>query len=176
MNIVGAGVNNGIALSEDGQYAWVAETFRRRIVGVSLEATDMAEPEPCLTDLPGYPDNLDRDDTGLLWGALFAPPNRALETLRARPGIAKAVARLTGGRQLIKAPRHPRAFAYDPEQHALEAITFEAPRPYAPLTTVRRVGQHLYLASIEQSTLAIAALPAELSAFADTASDVGQSG
>lgn len=59
---------NGIALTEDGSTLWVAESNRYRVVAIDLGTGDRST---VLDDLPGTPDNIDRDGDGRMLVAVY---------------------------------------------------------------------------------------------------------
>jgi sugar lactone lactonase YvrE len=146
---------NGVALSGDETRAFVAETFDYRIRAIDLTVTRPAPIETLIDALPGFPDNLSRDETGAIWCALFSRPVAALDRLRAMPRLARLLAGMTGGRSLVPSPRVGRFIAFD-DAGAItgRAMLEKGDALYAPITTVRRWGDHVYLASLEQTTLA----------------------
>ena len=70
---------NGLALSEDEQHLFVAETGNYRVWKVAISAMnlDIGQPSPqaklLFDNLPGYPDNLMRGEKGRIWLAFSGP-------------------------------------------------------------------------------------------------------
>ncbi|MDO8187582.1 SMP-30/gluconolactonase/LRE family protein [Conexibacter sp. JD483] len=85
---------NGLALSADGATLWVAETFRRQVVAIPLDAAgDAAGPAEVVADgLDGLPDGLVATAAGTLLVCCYEPsavlaiaPGGAVRTLVADP-------------------------------------------------------------------------------------------
>ncbi len=65
---------NGMALSADGGYLFVCETFARRVRRIAIGPDGAAGPaEPFATDLPGLPDGIALDDRGQLFIGCYEP-------------------------------------------------------------------------------------------------------
>ncbi|MEP0942387.1 MAG: SMP-30/gluconolactonase/LRE family protein [Rhizobiaceae bacterium] len=83
---------NGMALTADGSHYLVVETGTYSVlrvpVGVNAEAT------PILQNLPGFPDNINRNADGTFWIGLVSPRSPAVEFLSDRPFLRKIVQRL----------------------------------------------------------------------------------
>lgn len=96
---------NGLALSADGSKLFVAETGTYRIWKVdpdaqALDAGALARdpPDPraavILADLPGFPDNLTRDDDGRLWVGLSKPRSAVIDRMSNHPELRAISLRL----------------------------------------------------------------------------------
>lgn len=68
---------NGVALSPDGSFIWVAETARYRILRYWRRGPKAGKFEVFASNLPGFPDNISRSREGGLWVA-FASTRVAL--------------------------------------------------------------------------------------------------
>lgn len=68
---------NGIALTEDGTTLWFAESNRYAVRAMDLTTGDIST---VFADLPGTPDNIDRDADGRMLVAIY-DRNAALDTL-----------------------------------------------------------------------------------------------
>lgn len=62
---------NGVALSEDGRFAVVAETTRQRVLRYWLKGP-MAGKSEVFAQLPGFPDNVKRNRQGEFWVAIVS--------------------------------------------------------------------------------------------------------
>lgn len=77
---------NGVALTQDGARLWIAESNRYRILEHTVGSPD--EPRVLVDDLPGTPDNINRDADGTMLLALY-DRNAALDSLVLPTAIAR---------------------------------------------------------------------------------------
>ena len=86
---------NGVALSRDGSFVLVNETYLYRVRRYWLDGPRKGTSEIFLDGLPGFPDNLARDPvTGRFWIALFTVRNPAMAFLHPRPLVKDQLAKL----------------------------------------------------------------------------------
>lgn len=91
---------NGVALSEDEQFLYVAETGRYRVwkIAVTANALDVSHAGPAATvlldNLPGYPDNLMRGLDGRIWLGFTKPRSALVDAMAGRPFLRKLILRL----------------------------------------------------------------------------------
>jgi sugar lactone lactonase YvrE len=92
---------NGIALSADEAWLFVAETGRYRVWTIRPGAAqlDLAGAPPdqasvLLDNLPGYPDNLMRGGEGRIWLGFAKPRSRLVDALAAWPRLRAVTMRL----------------------------------------------------------------------------------
>ena len=112
---------NGIALSQDGQHLFVAETGKYRVWKIPANAANLdvsgasAAPAVVLLDnLPGYPDNLMRGLDGKIWLGLVKPRNPTVDKMAGQPWLRKLTLRLPRALWPIpKAYGHVIAFTED---------------------------------------------------------------
>ena len=96
---------NGLALSRDGRSLFVAETGEYRIWKVDAGARGLdarsvtpsaspGGPRIVAQNLPGFPDNLTRGESGRLWVGLTKPRGSAVDALAGAPFLRKVIMRL----------------------------------------------------------------------------------
>jgi sugar lactone lactonase YvrE len=86
---------NGVAVSSDGSFVLVAETFRYRIRRYWLSGPRAGEDEVFVDNLPGFPDGVSSDGRGGFWVALFSVRNDVLDRLvHPRPWLKHLIARI----------------------------------------------------------------------------------
>ena len=144
---------NGVVLIDGGAAAVVAETGGYRLTRVELEGRSAGRKSAFGAPLPGFPDNVTRDDDGLIWVAMFSPRDPALDWLL---------------------PRHPRLWSlvwatperFQPAEKDLAwVIAFDADGKkvrelrgwgvgYKAVTAARRSGETLYLGSLTENAIA----------------------
>lgn len=87
----GLAFGNGLVLAPDASYLLYAETAKYRISRYWLTGPKAGGAEPLVENLPGFPDNMSLGSDGLLWVAVAAPRNPALDTLLPRPGWLRLI-------------------------------------------------------------------------------------
>jgi sugar lactone lactonase YvrE len=96
---------NGVALSGDESHLFIAETGEYRIWRVDVNAGSLdaraasggaADPKAkvILANLPGFPDNLTRDDEGRLWTGFTKPRSEVIDAMSSRPWLRAMSLRL----------------------------------------------------------------------------------
>ena len=145
---------NGVAVSEDGAFVLVAETFRYRIRRYWLTGPRAGEDEVFADNLPGFPDGVARSGRGGFWVAIFSPRVALLDrVLHPRPWLKRLVGR-------IPARHHPQPEAYglvlslDADGRYLGSLHDPGGRHYPYVTSIEEHDGHLYLASIEANAVA----------------------
>lgn len=84
---------NGVAVSPDGEYVLVNETFRARIVRYSLKG-ETADSHYWAENLPGYPDGILKDGRGGFWVAMPAKRETSVESILPFPFIKNIITAL----------------------------------------------------------------------------------
>ncbi len=85
---------NGVAISDDQHYLIVVETGHYRILRYWLDGPEAGETEVILSNLPGFPDNVNNGSNGKFWIGLVAPRVKLLDKLSDSPFLRKVVQRL----------------------------------------------------------------------------------
>jgi sugar lactone lactonase YvrE len=112
---------NGVALSDDEQSLFVAETGKYRVWRVAVGARELdvskgpsAEASVVFDNLPGYPDNLMRGRNGRIWLGFSGPRSPQVDAMAAKPFLRELTLRLP--RSLWPLPKkhgHVIAFSED---------------------------------------------------------------
>lgn len=85
---------NGVAVSPDGDYVLVAETFRARIVRYFLTGEAAGDSHYFADNLPGYPDGVLKDGRGGFWIAMPAKREAAVESILPFPFLKNIITAL----------------------------------------------------------------------------------
>ncbi|MDP2370929.1 SMP-30/gluconolactonase/LRE family protein [Rhodoferax sp.] len=148
---------NGVALSQDGQTLFVAETGKYRVWKVSVKASNLdirgASPlaSVLLDNLPGYPDNLMRGMDGKIWLGLAKPRNPVIDKMGSRPFLRKVTLRLPRALWPIpKAYGHVLAFTEDGK---IVADLQDPSGTYPETTAVTETADRLYIQSLHAKGL-----------------------
>ena len=147
---------NGVALSEREDFALVAETGSYRIHRVWLSGDRAGRSDLFVDNLPGFPDNLSRWHS-TFWCAFPRLRDRALDFTMPRPWMRSAIHRLPEPLQ-PKPGRHGFVAAYDHDGRVV--TTLQDPTGRVAVTTGARAdGFRVYVGSLSEPALAVAALP-----------------
>ena len=137
---------NGVALSPDEDFLLINETGRARVHRLWLTGPKAGEREVFLDNLPGYPDNLERQEDGTFWLA-FASPRVPAEALMPYPFLRKVIWRL--GSAVRPAPiERGMVIQFDTEGTILR--TLQDPKGRLGITTgARVVGDQFYVMTLD---------------------------
>ncbi len=89
--IDGLNFANGLAMTASGTHFLVIETGEYAVKKVSL---DGSESEIILGNLPGFPDNINRNSDGTFWLGLVSPRSDVADGLSGKPFMRKIIMRL----------------------------------------------------------------------------------
>ena len=141
---------NGIALSEDQQSLFVAETGKFRIMKLPVQGN--APAQVFLDNLPGYPDNMVRGQGGKIWVGLVKPRNADADQLADKPMMRRVIMRLP--RALWPIPKDQgHVFAFTEDGKVVADMQDHA-GGYPETTSVTETAGRLYIQSLHGKTLA----------------------
>ncbi len=92
--LTGLNFANGVALSQDEAFLLIAETGHYRILKYWLKGPKAGTLEVLLSNLPGFPDNLSRDQAGNFWAGLVSPRSAPLDFMAPYPFLRRLTMRL----------------------------------------------------------------------------------
>ncbi len=90
----GYSFTNGLALAKDESYFLFAETGTYSVHKYWLKGAKAGKVEALLTNLPGFPDNINDNPDGTFWLGLVSPRSEAVDSLSSKPFVRKIVQRL----------------------------------------------------------------------------------
>ncbi|MBJ6135969.1 SMP-30/gluconolactonase/LRE family protein [Marinobacter litoralis] len=85
---------NGVAVSPEGDYVLVNETWKYRILKHWIAGPKAGRTEVFADNLPGFPDNLAVDHAGRYWVAFPSLRNPQIDAMHTRPWLKNLVAKL----------------------------------------------------------------------------------
>ncbi|WP_370229674.1 SMP-30/gluconolactonase/LRE family protein [Marinobacter nauticus] len=85
---------NGVAVSHQGDYVLVNETWKYRILRYWINGPKAGRAEVFADNLPGFPDNLAVDDEGRYWVAFPTLRNPQVDAMHKSPWLKDLVAKL----------------------------------------------------------------------------------
>lgn len=137
---------NGVALSQAEDFLLINETGRARVHKLWLTGDKAGERELFLGNLPGYPDNLERQGDGTFWLA-FASPRLPSEKLMPYPFLRKVTWRL--GDLVRPAPVHRgMVIQFDENGNILRNLQDPSGR-FGVTTSALQVGAQFYVMSLD---------------------------
>ena len=153
---------NGIALANDEQSLFVAETGEYRIWKIAasarnLEAKQLAQaPENTparilLANLPGYPDNLMRGLNGRIWVGFAKPRGAAIDAMADKPFLRKMTMRLPKSLWPVP-PAYGHVVAFS-ETGQIIADLQDPSGQYPETTGVTETADRLYIQSLHAPVL-----------------------
>ena len=148
---------NGVALSQDEQTLFVAETGKYRIWKVAVTAADLdiasAAPQAAVLfdNLPGYPDNLMRGQEGRIWVGFSGPRSADVDSLAGKPFMRSLILRLP--RALWPLPKaYGHVFAFD-DSGRIVADLQDPAGSYPETTGVTETADRLYIQNLHLGVL-----------------------
>lgn len=148
---------NGLALARDESWIVVAETGRYRLHRFWLKGPKAGSAE-LFAELPGFPDNCSISADGLVWVAIAAPRNPAVEKVHRMPMLVrKIVARLPPALQ-PKPQKVAWVMAFDGNGSLVRDYCWRDGE-YSMCTGVCQHGSTVYLSSLAEQSLMAFDLP-----------------
>jgi len=149
---------NGVALSPDGAFLVVNETWKYRVLRHWLRGPQAGKTEALIENLPGLPDNITAAPSGGYWVALYTPRNAELDSMLPRPFLRKLSLRLPAAIR-PKPAHHAYVLKLDPEGKIALDLQDASPDAYAPITSVTEHAGKLYFGSLEADGIGVLAAP-----------------
>jgi ribose transport system permease protein len=84
---------NGVCMARDGCSFFFAESWTCAIKRYYFDGPKRGRVEPVITDLPGYPDNINRASDGCYWAALLGMRTPALDLALTMPDFRRRMAK-----------------------------------------------------------------------------------
>lgn len=143
---------NGVAVSKDGDFVLVNETYRYRITRYWLKGEKAGTHDIFMDNLPGFPDGISQSGRGTFWIALATLRNADADNLHPHPALKNLVAKL------------PEALRPKPARYGLVTEVDESGKPLRSLhdpagqvaymvTSAQEHEGHLYLGSIANNAV-----------------------
>ncbi|MEO0469573.1 MAG: SMP-30/gluconolactonase/LRE family protein [Bacteroidota bacterium] len=137
---------NGIALSPDQSFVLINETTKYRVLRHWLTGPRKGKTEVFIDNLPGFPDGISSNGTGIFWLALANPRNDLLDQLLPHPFLRKVVMRLPDALR----PQPVRyGFVFGLDMDGKVVYNYQDPAGgFAPVTSIQEEDGWLYLGSL----------------------------
>lgn len=148
---------NGVAVSPDGSYVLVNETWKYRILKYWISGRDAGQAEVFADNLPGFPDNLAVDDQGRYWVAFPSLRNERIDTLHELPWLKDLVAKLPDGLK-PKPEEYGLVVALDDKGKAIASLHDTKGTHLKEITSVNPNDGYLYFGSLHNDRIGRLAL------------------
>jgi sugar lactone lactonase YvrE len=149
---------NGVAVSPDGDYVLINETWRYRILRYWIHGPEAGKKEVFADNLPGFPDNLDVDDKGRFWVAFPTLRNAQMDSLHPLPWLKDLVAKLPDA--FRPAPQeYGLVVAFDPEGRMMTSLQDTAGTHLQEITSVNPHNGYLYFGSLHNDRIGRLPMP-----------------
>ncbi|QDQ10283.1 SMP-30/gluconolactonase/LRE family protein [Streptomyces spectabilis] len=149
---------NGAALAPDASHVTVAETGARRLVRYWLTGPRAGRSDTFVEDLPGFPDNLSRDEDGTLWVALAGPREPLLDQLHRAPAAVRRAAAAAALRVPVPPRRVLHVMGFSLRGETVHDLARKG-AGYRMVTSVAARAGTLVLGSLVEPGIAVCALP-----------------
>ena len=138
---------NGVAISADQTFVLVNETSEYRIQKVWISGKKAGQSEILMDNLPGIPDGISSNGTGIYWVAFPSKRKEILDNLAGKPFVRKMIMRLP--EDLQPAPeRYGFILGIDRNGNVLYNLQDPSSKSFSPITSVEEHEGYLYLGSL----------------------------
>ena len=151
---------NGIAMARDGQSFFFAESWICAIKRYYFDGPKKGTVEPVLTNLPGYPDNINRASDGTYWCALLGMRTPALDLAMTMPGFRRRMAkRIAPDLWLYPNINTGCVIKFDEQGRVLESLWDLGGENHPMITSMREHKGWLYLGGVSNNRIGRYRLP-----------------
>ncbi|TGK95431.1 SMP-30/gluconolactonase/LRE family protein [Leptospira brenneri] len=149
---------NGIALSKNEDYLLVNETYRYRITKLWLKGPKKGSKETVIENLPGFPDNITRNESGDFWVALFTVRNDRMDNMHPSPVVKRMISFLP---KFLWPKPEPYGYALKMDGNGKVLMTLHDPggEHLKEVTSVLEKKRQLYIGSLYNDRVGIYVLP-----------------
>jgi sugar lactone lactonase YvrE len=148
---------NGITMGPNEDFLLVNEWARYRVTRYWVAGPRQGEREVFIDGLPGYPDNIHRDATGLYWVGLVIRRLPLLDRLHPHPFLMKILPRIPESLQ-PQAPRFAWLLALDARGRVVHNLQ-DATGGFDQVTGAFRLDDTLYVTSNDMTAVATLPVP-----------------
>ena len=151
---------NGICMSNDGQSLFFAESWTCTVSRYWFDGPRKGKIEPLLTNLPGYPDNINRASDGNYWAALLGMRTPALDLALRMPGFRRRMARRVAPDQWIYPNVNTGCVVkFNEKGEILESLWDFGGENHPMITSMREHKGYLYLGGVSNNRIGRYKLP-----------------
>lgn len=143
---------NGVAVSPEGDYVLVNETWKYRILKYWIHGPRAGQAEVFADNLPGFPDNLAVDKAGRYWVAFPTLRNPRVDSMHRRPWLKDLVAKLPESFH-PKPQEYGLVLAFDAKGELIISLHDTRGTHLQEITSVNPHGDHLYFGSLHNDRI-----------------------
>lgn len=148
---------NGVSISPCQSFVLVNETWKYRVLRYWLSGEKQGQWDVFIDNLPGFPDNVASNGSGLYWLALFTVRNRVADALAPHPFVRKVAWRLP---QFLLPRAKPFSFVLGLSADGEVVHNLQGPAGrLSPVTSVNEFDGYLYLGSVEDNAIGRVRVP-----------------
>lgn len=150
---------NGVAVSQDGSFVLVAESFRFRVRRYWLRGDRAGESDIFIDALPGTPDNISTSKDGTFWLAILSPIPPTIGPLFALPRIRQILVDFPTLASQVKPLSHGHLVQLSPNGDVLQSLQDAKGHLIHHVTGVVNHNNRLYITSLHNNFVATYDLP-----------------
>jgi ribose transport system permease protein len=166
---------NGICMTHDGQSFLFAETWACRVSRYWFDGPKKGSVEPVISDLPGYPDNINRASDGTYWLALVGMRTPAFDLALKMPGFRRRMAqRIAPDEWIFPNINTGCVLRFDETGRVIETLWDRSGENHPMITSMREHKGHLYIGGILNNRVGRLKLEGADAGWTGTASYWGQ--
>lgn len=140
---------NGVCMLHDGDSFFFAETWACRISRYWFAGPKKGTVERVISDLPGYPDNINRASDGNYWLALVGMRTPSMDLALRMPGFRKRMARRVSADELIFPNINTGCVVkFNDRGEVLDCLWDRHGENHPMITSMREHKGHLYLGGL----------------------------
>jgi ribose transport system permease protein len=141
-------------MSNDGQSLFFAESWTCTVSRYWFDGPKKGTIEPLLTNLPGYPDNINRASDGNYWAALLGMRTPALDLSLRMPGFRRRMARRVAPDQWIYPNVNTGCVVkFNEKGEILESLWDFGGENHPMITSMREHKGYLYLGGVSNNRI-----------------------
>ncbi|QSP95892.1 SMP-30/gluconolactonase/LRE family protein [Marinobacter salinisoli] len=143
---------NGVAVSPDGAFVLVNETWKYRILRYWITGPKAGQAEVFADNLPGFPDNLAVDSEGRYWVAFPTLRNAQVDALHRTPWLKDLVAKLPDSLK-PKPQEYGLVVAFDRDGNVITSLHDTRGTHLQEITSVNPHNGYLYFGSLHNDRI-----------------------
>jgi sugar lactone lactonase YvrE len=143
---------NGVAVSPDGDYLLMNETWKYRIIRYWISGRKPGTAEVFADNLPGFPDNLAVDNAGRYWVAFPTTRNSQIDAMHTRPWLKDLLAKLPDSLKPVP-ERYGLAVAFNAQGEMLTSLHDTDGQHLQEITSVNPHDGFLYFGSLHNDRI-----------------------
>ena len=145
---------NGICVAHDNKSLLFAETWGCRVSRYWLEGAKAGTVERVISDLPGYPDNINRGSGGTYWAALAGTRTPSYDLAMTMPAFRRRMARRVAGDEwLFPNVNVGCVVHFDADGKVLETLWDAGGDSHPAITSMREHCGYLYLGGVTNNRI-----------------------